>query len=59
MGASGVEVGVGKGVSVGVAVRVGIANVGIGEGSITGAAGGMKSDQLQAKAANTKTSNVR
>jgi len=46
-----VEVSVGKGVSVGVEVRVEIANVGNGEGSITGAAGGATSDQLQARAA--------
>jgi len=52
-GTSGVGVSVGKGVSVEWGVRVGIPNVGNGEGSITGAAGGAISDQLQANAAST------
>jgi hypothetical protein len=47
-------VAVGKGVSVGTGVKVGIAKVGKGEGSITGAAGGAISDQLQANAARIK-----
>jgi hypothetical protein len=50
-GASGVEVAVGSGVSVGTGVNVDIANVGNGEGSITGAGKGATSDQLQASAA--------
>ena len=54
IGISGVEVSVGKGVSVGVDVKVEIAKVGSGEGSITGAAGGTISDQLQANTASTK-----
>jgi hypothetical protein len=53
-GASGVELGVGNGVSVGTGVNVDMANVGNGEGSITGAAGGATSDQLQASAATIK-----
>ena len=53
-GTSGVEVGVGNGVSVGRGVRVDMANVGSGEGSITGAGGGATSDQLQASAARIK-----
>jgi hypothetical protein len=58
MGTSGVDVGVGSGVSVGTAVSVEIAKVGKREGSITGAAGGTKSDQLQANTARSKTNNA-
>jgi hypothetical protein len=53
-----VDVGVGSDVSVGTGVSVEIANVGKVDGSITGAAGGTKSDQLQAKTTKSKTSNA-
>ena len=51
--------GVGKGVSVGTGVKVDMAKVGKGEGSITGAAGGATSDQLQANAARIKAESER
>ena len=49
----------GKGVSVGTGVSVEIANVGSGEGSITGAEGGAMSVQAQANVASIKAKSGR